>query len=295
MRRPTESRPRPRRGGILVEFALIALVSYLLLAATLEFGRAIFCAQVLQQAADVLAREIARTPISIEKDTLAKALQDVTVRATIFDPKYLAVPLGDVPSNQTFAEYFADPDAPKPIVNQLLLPLMYVDRENNLLRYPGQLTTASDGSTTVAIPFVTYGADGSETIVETVGVVESVGKQDSGQDLFGIDSSSTLGGGLVAVRLNYPFQAASLSAYAPAPLSGPPNVVPVRAVSDAGSDADFGPYAGDDSLGRQAAWNNDPSNHGRAVRPFRRLISAQAIYRREVIGSSASTGTSPNP
>ena len=31
-----------RRGSVLVEFALIALVLYLILAATLEFGRALF-------------------------------------------------------------------------------------------------------------------------------------------------------------------------------------------------------------------------------------------------------------
>ena len=52
-----------RRGSVLVEFALIALVLYLILAATLEFGRALFGAQVLQQAADIAAREISRTPL----------------------------------------------------------------------------------------------------------------------------------------------------------------------------------------------------------------------------------------
>ena len=47
-------RGRNRRGSVLVEFALIALLLYLILAATLEFGRALFGAQVLQQSTDVL-------------------------------------------------------------------------------------------------------------------------------------------------------------------------------------------------------------------------------------------------
>ena len=53
---------RGRRGSVLVEFALIALILYLILAATIEFGRALMAAQLLQQAADIAAREVARTP-----------------------------------------------------------------------------------------------------------------------------------------------------------------------------------------------------------------------------------------
>ena len=49
-----------RRGQILVEFALIALVLYLLLAAIIDFGRATYSAQGIQQAADVAARELSR-------------------------------------------------------------------------------------------------------------------------------------------------------------------------------------------------------------------------------------------
>ena len=41
------------------------------------------------------------------------------------------------------------------------------------------------------------------------------------------------------------------------------------------SDSEFGPYSGANGLGQQAAW-------GQTVRPFRRLISCQAIFRREV-------------
>ena len=51
---------RGRRGSVLVEFALIALILYLILAATIEFGRALMAAQLLQQAADIAAREVVR-------------------------------------------------------------------------------------------------------------------------------------------------------------------------------------------------------------------------------------------
>ena len=52
------------------------------------------------------------------------------------------------------------------------------------------------------------------------------------------------------------------------------NVAPGAARSTIGA---VGPYAGAFGLGRQLALA------GRTVRPFRKLISAQAIYRREVV------------
>src|SRR5262245_65770768 len=98
--------------------------------------------------------------------------------------------------------------------------------------------------------------------------------------------------GLAAVRVNYPYQAAMLSAFRPSPPTDtdplPRNVANVI-VADDGSvqqtnvapggpvdDGSIGPYAGPFGLGRQLALA------GRTVRPFRRLVSAQAIFRREV-------------
>ena len=50
-----------RQGSVLVEFAvLIALVFYMLLAVTIEFGRMMYCAQTIQQTADVFAHELSR-------------------------------------------------------------------------------------------------------------------------------------------------------------------------------------------------------------------------------------------
>src|SRR5580698_4608510 len=57
-------RRRARRGQSLVEFALVALVVYLLFAAIIEFGRLFFGAQTIQSVADFTARELSRAPIS---------------------------------------------------------------------------------------------------------------------------------------------------------------------------------------------------------------------------------------
>ena len=92
-----------------------------------------------------------------------------------------------------------------------------------------------------------------------------------------------------ACRINYPYQSATMSGYQPGidpSQPGGPPLLPIVAGGGGGggpsgvgapvtSDEQFGPYAGDNGLGQQAAL-------GQNVRPFRRLISAQAIYRREV-------------
>ena len=69
--------------------------------------------------------------------------------------------------------------------------------------------------------------------------------------------------GLIALRINYPFQAAALTAYTIDPTTGAQ--APVVASSP---DGNFGPYAGSNGLGEQAALTL-------TVRPFRRVLSAR--------------------
>ena len=106
--------------------------------------------------------------------------------------------------------------------------------------------------------------------------------------LWALDSSIQADG----LRLNYPVEAATMSSFRQSP-GGPlepnlgfPNLADDQQVqSEAGTfapageliapDRQFGPYTGQYSLGRQLAFAQE-------VRPFRRVISAQAIYRREV-------------
>ena len=95
--------------------------------------------------------------------------------------------------------------------------------------------------------------------------------------------------GLAAVRLNYPFQAAMITGFLPnpegpfEPTIGNPiiaddqgvvelNETPGTLLPDGGV---VGTYSGTYGLGRQLAF-------AREVRPYRKLLSAQAIYRREV-------------
>ena len=75
---------RPRSGQSLVEFAVVALVMHMMLAAILTFGHTLYVAQGLQTAADLGAREISRTPLPA-LSTLEKAFEDDDVRKTIFD------------------------------------------------------------------------------------------------------------------------------------------------------------------------------------------------------------------
>ena len=53
-----------QKGAALVEFALTALLLYLIFAVGIEFGRAIFVAQTIQDAARLAARELALEPAS---------------------------------------------------------------------------------------------------------------------------------------------------------------------------------------------------------------------------------------
>ena len=67
-------RRRHDAGQSLVEFGLVALVSYLLLAAIIEFGRVLFAAQLVQDAARVGARELSLTPLGPQEPFPSKSL-----------------------------------------------------------------------------------------------------------------------------------------------------------------------------------------------------------------------------
>jgi hypothetical protein len=291
----------PRRGAALLEFALIALVLYLLLAVTIEMGRSLYSSQLLQQAADTMAREISRTPLPATI-TLEEALYDTRYNARvlrdIYSEDFLVIDLDrQLLPGQTLADFFAD----KPIVNRLLSSLMIFQDAGGrrLVHYPGALfasRTAPSGLT-VYVPVV-VGRDrtGAET-VDWVRVVEEVRPTrppitpPPPPSTFPIQAPER---GLVSVRLNFPFQAATLSAFRASP-RGPfePGGAPIQAddgkvrtvdqngFTPPGSPLDpgqvAGPYAGPNSLGRQLAL-------GQALRPYRKLLTAQAVYRREVFG-----------
>jgi hypothetical protein len=110
--------------------------------------------------------------------------------------------------------------------------------------------------------------------------------------------------GLVALRVNYPFQAATLSAYkgdAGAGIntpvladdstmsSGPTdNLGSVKVADSAGlGQNSIGSYSGKYGLGALYAVLPNDGDTPVAVRPFRRFLTAQSIFRREVFAPPA--------
>ena len=321
---------RQDRGAALVEFALVSVVLYLLLAGAIDFGRLMFDANALQDVARVAARELAVAPIradatfdyALSCDPASDANCLIDLKSRIFDPACLVVDLND----QAVA---LDPDgffAAMPVVNRALRSLMITEPSRpNLLRYAGALLSDDGGAgcsavgpngqaaptgLTVAIPLVdARGAGGVESITWVPVVQEIRAAVDAdcpsrgpfslvylaGQDECGPLATDPLPDrGLAAVRVNYPYQAATLSGFQSSPPTDvdplPPNISNVITADDAGVQQNnvapgapvddpgaVGPYAGAFGLGRQFALA------GRTVRPFRKLISAQAIYRREAI------------
>jgi len=314
-------RPSHRRqGSVLVEFALVAFIFYMLLGAVISFGYLLYVAQGLQHAADLAAREISRTPLPATftlEDVLYGNASDPSappsLRATrqqIFDDHYLVLnvdPSSDYHGKGSLRELIAS----LPIVNQQLVPLMQIDVIGGVcyLRYPGAVFIDDDNSDDpatpppsgllVAIPRVIARdpVTGVETI-DLVRVVEEIESSDPAnteyRDPFQITNPRFRG--VVALRFNYPVQSAVMSSFRPgAGGAFSPNGDNSNAADDSGvtvvdvdgftppgtataSDAQFGPNAGSFGLGRQAALAKN-------VRPFHRLISAQAIYRREIFGN----------
>ena len=303
------------RGAVLVEFALVTLVLYLILAGGVEMGRAVFSAQLLQDVARTAAREIAltRLPATV---TFEEAMEDCRVRRKVFDERWLVVDLDKYPEGPILEQVFAE----MPIANQMLRPLMIFEsptsagRKRRFLRYPGALLYSSrvdpcvfePAEFTVGVPVVVgrRGREGYERI-RWVPVLEEIrtDPDNAFSGPFSIISRGTgrsagasLKRGLVSLRVNYPFQSAMLSGFQSRGETFEPNGKFVIKADDtaviqeneppgrfvfAPLPGSFipegdptGPYDGAFGLGRQFAL-------GAAVRPFRKLISAQAVFRRE--------------
>ena len=140
-------RCRNRRGQALVEFAIVSLVVYMLLAAILTFGQILYCAQTIQQAADVAAREISRTPLLATANVMDVLYSNnpgdyssgsSNVRAALFNPQLLEYDLTTLPAGQSILDQVNT----WPVVNQMLYPLMISDHP-----------TGGNTSTLVIVPW----------------------------------------------------------------------------------------------------------------------------------------------
>lgn len=190
MTRPPSSRAGARRrGGVLVEFAIVSVVFYVLFAAIVDMGRATFMASAAQDAARLLARELAHVPLepnikfddAIKRNAVTGFL--IPNYSGVFDSRYLVVDLqNDLGPGETLDDWFAD----KPIVNRALRPLMIYDSvsfggsDYELFRYPGTLlcknnTVGGLGNEEflVVIPEVSH-VSGGEEIVRWLPVVQEI-------------------------------------------------------------------------------------------------------------------------
>ena len=166
-----------RRGQALVEFAIVSFVLTFLIGAMLAVGLLLFGANVVQQAADVGAQELARLPlppatefmdwdygsIPTPDEILQPALATPKVRKEIFDEQFLVVDVSrnydltltgtddlDAPGRRlTIDQYFNGatlPDGevvpPKPLINRLLRPLMVIEHVT-LTSLTGTMSTTS--------------------------------------------------------------------------------------------------------------------------------------------------------
>jgi hypothetical protein len=311
-----------------VEFALVSLVLYLLIAIGVDYGRLMFDANALQDVARVAARELATAPTlatatfeyALNCDAEADADCLVDLRRRVYDPACLVIDLTDPAVAADQDGYFAS----LPIVNRALRSLMITEPSRpGLLRYAGALLTDATGAAcsavgpsgqasatglTVAIPLVGSRGDGGIETISWVPVLQEIrAAADLGcpargpfslvylaadDDCGPLEADPLTDRGLAAVRINYPFQGAMLTGFRQSDPADPlaPNLSSFI-VADDGSvaqtgpapggfvadDGSVGPYSGPLGLGRHLALA------GRTVRPFRRVITAQAIFRREVV------------
>ncbi len=322
--KPPHSKGR-RRGQALVEFAVVALVVYLLLGGILTFGQWFYSAQTVQQAADVAAREISRTPLSATAQLMDVLYSNnpsdystsggsSTVRTSLFNPQLLQFDMtAGVPAGQSVLDVVQT----WPIINQMLYPAMIVQPGSQIyggnatdqyLCYPGAVPctdSANPNRTVYCVARIdSRAADGAETITWVPVIQEIVSAADQAANVspFSVASPER---GIVALRINYGYQSATMSAFPP-PQTWPPQPTGAPWIADdlevtvnpsnytptgGAPPSAVGTYSGPYGLGTQeagAGWTQkDPvppaqQQSPQGVRPYRSLISVQAIYRREV-------------
>ncbi|MBL8858361.1 MAG: pilus assembly protein [Planctomycetes bacterium] len=285
-------------GSVLVEFAFIAFAFYLLFAGTIELGRMITVSQAIQNAARVGARELALVPLPPTmtfEEAIYPTVEPLTpdqqkVRDRIFDPFKLAV---DVSAGEPNVDAW-------PIINRMLYPVMIRSRvgTQDFLHFPGAILQVPGNRYTVGVPkVVSRDPTGVETI-RWLRVVEEVrsNPSDLNSGPFSLASSGPERG-LVALRINCPYQATTMTAFRVE--GGGPSMTPIEAHDGAvtavnaapenGSAVAITPPPSGEAGNNSTGWfNSGPYGlgsmeaMGKQVRPFRRLISSQSLFRREV-------------
>ena len=297
------NRPEPRSGQALIEFAFLLPLLVIIIGATLSFGLFFFQANTLQQAVDVAAQEISRMPFPPTAElglgdlnaAETAVMFDTNFQSQIYDEQFLVIHDAEWGPGTRFNGDFQAYLDTLPLLNRLLSTVMVRDTSfaAGVTRFPGAIVTNSiTGEETVLVPLVTYDqTDATETIVEWVAPVEEI-RPGGGQGPFSLTATNTAASfvpGMVALRINYPASSATL-----VNRTGERGENITRADDSAISNentgsnyslavsAESGPadttiHSGRYGLGRQAALLET-----NGIRPYRTVISVQAIYRREV-------------
>ena len=307
---------RRRSGGILVEFCLSVMALWLIAAAIVDLGRAFSAAHLLQSAARSAAREIALDDETAWNASFQTALERV------FDPNYLVVDASCLEDRAlrdgTTPDFELREALQGRVLNLALKPLMIFEdvqlsgQRTRLVRYPGALLSSGQGDVegtcaredfTVGIPEI----NDEQSRIEMWPVVAELV-----QGAYSLEQSgaSSIPPGTATLQLRYPFQAVALSAWQVVdgfnrPLRVSENdgyqadldalgegVSTLDALDARQSDGALRAYAQNDlgqtlpvyggrlGLGVQGVL-------GQEVRPYRRVITAQAMAPREIIGSGS--------
>lgn len=291
-----------RNGQALIEMAFLIPLLVIIIGATISFGLFFYQANTLQQAVDVAAMEISRFPFSatakmglgdLNADHSETLLMDDTAfKQQIYDETHLIISVDDWDSTHIDA---------LPLLNRLLTQVMVRDDSGDepVYRYPGAIVNNHEENRTVLIPIIGYANDGTESILEWVSPVEEIrpGNEEGPFSITATNPAISFMPGMVALRINYPAQSTTLMNRV-----GEEGQVIVNANDSDIADGDTGSnyslvvpaemgvadttiHSGRFGLGRQAAGVFNRQTYllrSARVRPYRKVISVQAIYRREV-------------
>ncbi|GJL51271.1 MAG: hypothetical protein NPIRA01_24980 [Nitrospirales bacterium] len=293
------------RGSVLVEFSLIAVSLSLLIALVVDVARMVFVSQLLQETVRVAARELALFPLSPVM-TFEQALQHPQVKSRIYDPAALVIEVDHFTDSYRL-EKFLDG---LPIVNRMLRPLMKVEHimldgsTRKVLRFPGIVVQdrkrqtdlnswsvsvpyqGMSGVLSVSVPYQGMSGVLNGKHINWKPVLEEVRGNpedpNSGSFSLGPSQQGALAG-LVALRINYPFQPLLMNWL---PQSVLPDSVNISSEGNFSFSSDR-PEPSERQMGGPSLTNTPnrdsfrSSVHG-TLKEYPHVLSAQAVFRREV-------------
>ena len=279
-----------QRGSVLIEFSLIAVSLSLLIALVVDVARMVFIAQVLQETARVTARELSLLPLS-PSITFEQALQHPLVKRKIFDPAALVIEVDRFEDAHRLEEFLDG----LPMVNRMLRPLMTFERivvagrSHEIFRFPGVVLQEDNhreqGMWSIGIPHTGMSGLKNKQMIHWKSVVEEIREnpRDPHSGSFSLQTSrSDQLSGLVAVRVNYPFQPMFMNWL---PHTARPDsvdeVVTDESVSDSHASADREPAMSNSSKSYLPNPGKKKIVDG-SLKEYQQILFGQAVFRREV-------------